>query len=94
MFKIGEKVVCIDDSIGFASGLKTLKLNEIYTIKSIRSSTGALAFKEIEAPLTSSGYYSAHRFRKLDYDFAENILNKIKEELCIDQSLKSQFIYN
>lgn len=85
MFKIGEKVVCIDDSEGFASGLKTLTIHEIYTIKSIRSCTGALTFKEIEAPYLSSGFYSANRFRKLDYQFTENLLAKIKEEVFNDE---------
>ena len=85
MFKIGEKVVCIDDSEGFSSGLKTLIINEIYTIKSIRSCTAALAFNEINAPYDSSGFYSANRFRKLDYSFAENVLAKIKEEFFNDE---------
>ncbi len=84
MFKIGEKVVCIDDSIGLASGLKTLTINEIYTIKSIRNLTGALSFIEIKAPSVSSGFYSAHKFRKLDHSFAEKLLNKIKEEVSKD----------
>lgn len=34
-FKIGQKVVCIDDSRGAISGTKPLKLNEIYTIAAL-----------------------------------------------------------
>ena len=80
MYKIGEKVVCINDSIGYLSNIKSLLINEIYTIKSIRKETGALAFNEITAPINSSGFFNSNRFRKLDYEFAEDCLKNITNQ--------------
>ena len=88
MYKIGEKVVCINDSIGYSSGIKSLIINEIYTIKSIRKETGALSFNEITAPINSSGFYNSNRFRKLDYEFAEECLKYITKQVaeqCISE---------
>lgn len=35
MFKVGQKVVCVDESPGKVSGSKLLKEGEIYTIISL-----------------------------------------------------------
>lgn len=84
-FKIGEKVVCVDDSEGNSSGIKSLKKGEIYTIKSIRKITGALSFNEVEAPIDSSGFYSSYRFRKLDHAHTERICAEIIESLKVEE---------
>ena len=96
-FKIGEKVVCIDDSSPRRKDLRLdIKRNEIYTIRKINISktNGEITFclDEIIGAYCSFwesaiGYYS-WRFRKLDYQFAENLLAELT------QSAKSEYQLN
>ena len=65
-FKIGEKVVCIDPIGG-------LVRNEIYTIEGFNSYDNGLILKEIKG-IKYVGAFKIFRFRKLDYEFAENLL--------------------
>ena len=97
MFKIGEKVVCINASnpkrpdLGF-----DLKQNEIYTIKGFyfTTNTNELTFhlEEIKSYYCDIWNkeigYGAYRFRKLDYEFADNLLAEISE------AMKSETILN
>jgi len=79
-FKVGQRVVCIEDR-----GQKyiTLSRGEMYTVRSVRPSTGGIRVKEIILPQTHYGE-CAHRglrFRKVDEQFAEQLLSEIEEEL-------------
>jgi hypothetical protein len=89
MFKIGEKVVCIDDSKGRYTGKITLVKGEIYTvIKLTNVEEGGVLLKEIEPmknDYNSYHYYSNHRFRKIDYSFSEELLEKIKQDFFKDK---------
>lgn len=100
-FKIGEKVVCIDNTPKniklIQSGFIYPEKGEIYTIRHIFiSSTNELTFylNEIKnAPMeTVVGFievgFAGSRFRKLDYEFAENLLAEIS------QAMKSETIKN
>lgn len=57
-----------------------LKKGELYTVKGFNPYDGGLILKEVKSP--SSGYnaYAANRFRKVDYDFAENLLSDMAQE--------------
>jgi len=81
-FKVGERVVCVDDSIGLTTKTKTLVKNEIYTIYHIVGN--AVFLEEIntvffEGELYSLGY-KASRFRKLDHQFSEDVCAKLIED--------------
>lgn len=93
MFKVGEKIVCIDDSEVKTPQLRGRMIvplkNEIYTIRSFKSTSDGygITLEEIINQKVkfldgiSEPVYDPARFRKLDHDFAENLLNKIKEEV-------------
>lgn len=72
-FKIGEKVVCID-----ATG--DLTKNEIYTIIGFNNYDNGLILQEIKSP-KYLGAFKSFRFRKIDYEFAENLLKEISESV-------------
>lgn len=82
MFKIGEKVVCINDESGWVTGVSLLKKGEIYEV--LNTNIADNGRSEI---LINCGdlFWDASRFRKLDYEFAENVLAKIKEEVFKDK---------
>jgi len=80
MFKIGEKIVCIDPSI-------SLVRNEIYTIFNIKSD-GGLMLHEVEPITIDCNGFKPERFRKIDYDFAENVLAKLIEEVKEQELIK------
>jgi len=72
-FKIGEKVVCIDNK----NGAEELIEKEIYTINLIVSNDIGTGF--ILDGLHQFDAYYQWRFRKLDYEFAEKLLKEITE---------------
>lgn len=77
-FKIGEKVVCINDNAGWITGEKSLKEGNIYEVlKTNISDNGRF---EIEI-IYNGGFWDASRFIKLDYEFAENLLKEISESV-------------
>ena len=76
MFKVGQKVVCIEP-------IKELKYGEIYTCNGYDD-----VFKDsiqiIELGIAGNGKYYcayAYRFRPLDETFAEETLAQIKEQI-------------
>jgi hypothetical protein len=75
MFKIGEKVVCINDQSGWLSAEKKLVKGEIYEVLQVMD-------KDIVVIPNDAGWDKS-RFRKLDYEFAENLLEKIKQEVSV-----------
>jgi len=75
-FKIGEKVVCVDNK----NGAEELIEKEMYTINLIAvSDTGQIGF--VLNGLHQFEAYYEWRFRKLDYEFAENLLKEISESV-------------
>jgi hypothetical protein len=87
-FKIGEKVVCVDDSLRESGKTKPrIKKGEIYTIVAIHNCCSeSLIVKEIlniglkkcncGSIIQSNGYYS-NRFRKLDHAHTDRIIAKL-----------------
>lgn len=78
MFKIGEKVVCINDNAGWITGEKSLKEGNIYEV--VRTNIADNGRFEIEI-IYNGGFWDESRFRKLDYEFAENLLKEILESV-------------
>ena len=75
-FKIGEKVVCINDKRKWFK-LGGLKKNEMYTIIGFNPYDDGLILRETKSPKSGFNAYAANRFRKLDYTFADKILQTI-----------------
>ena len=92
MFKIGQKVVCINDTplLGQVVRGNIPKKDVMYTIRDIYESKlqpgqVALILKEIINEISPTlgherGFY-AWRFRPVDETWAEDVLNKIAEEI-------------
>lgn len=72
-FKIGEIVVCVDASRRWYK-LGGLRQNEMYTVIGFNSYDGGLILEEVKSQGIGKHAYRADRFRKIDYDFADNIL--------------------
>lgn len=95
MFKIGQKVVCIDDTPRpnkpVRPGVKLPKKDKIYTIRDMYTakSTGELALILVEIKNKPHPSWNkelgflADRFRPIDesYRFAEETLSKIEKEI-------------
>ncbi len=75
-FKIGEIVVCVDASRRWYK-LGGLKQNEMYTVIGHNSYDDGLILEEVKSPCSGQQAYKADRFRKVDYDFAENIIEQM-----------------
>ncbi len=83
-FKIGEKVVC-SNSTPRLYKLGGLTKNQIYTIIGFNPFDGGLILREVKSPKSGFHAYAKDRFRKLDYNFVDEILESInpKEEETI-----------
>lgn len=93
MFKIGQKVVCINDTpkVGKISKNKPLKKNNTYTIRGMYESIThpgmfGLLLEELANPISNQWRkeigYNADRFKPVDMiddsvEWAENILSEI-----------------
>ncbi len=89
-FKIGEIVVCINAKRRWYK-LGGLKENEMYTIIGFNPYDGGLVLNEVKSRWSGYNAYKIDRFRKVDYSFAENILEAIepqKEEVEIEIQLR------
>jgi len=86
MFKIGEKVVCVNDESGWITRSSLLKKGEIYEV--LNTNIADNGRSEI---LINCGdlFWDASRFRKLDYSFAENLLEKIREDVSKDNLVEA-----
>jgi hypothetical protein len=92
---VGQKVVCInntpkDNRPETIEALSKLKVGETYTIREILSNDGsAIALDEIISPyserLGREMGYKSDRFVPLDsYQWADEIMNKISEEIEVE----------
>ena len=76
MFKIGQKVVCINAKNG-----QLLIENEIYTVAGYSSlHPKGLMLREIVSNPVQVGFWE-HRFRPIDDSWVEELLCKLIEEL-------------
>lgn len=79
-FKIGEKVVCVDMSPSYVTGLPiNLKLHEIYTVAGFNPFDFGLILLEVQTDENIYGSFNNKRFRKLDHQFAEDVIAYITE---------------
>ena len=79
-FEIGEVVVCVNARRRWYR-LGGLKKGDLYTVVGFNPYDGGLVLKEVKSPRSGYNAYKAERFRKVDYNFAENILNNIKPKV-------------
>ena len=92
MFKIGQKVVCVDASgLDLSYGEVPLELGKIYTIRGFYKHGDSVYLNEIvnKKHLYDLGYleacYLLKRFRPLDETFAEETLKNIAEQIEQEQ---------
>lgn len=79
MFKIGQKVVCINSEAGWLDGIKELVNGETYTINHVIEQINNVGVIGV------SGCWNASRFRPLDDGWAEEILCKLIEQINADE---------
>jgi hypothetical protein len=88
MFKIGEKVVFIGQQRKPKfEGFKFPQVNEIVTIHAI-CGVKSSSYYVSEYLIDNNGNpqsFMPDNFRKLDHSFAENLLEKIKQEVSNDK---------
>lgn len=82
MFKIGDEVVCIDDS---HQTHPTLKKGEKYIIRGFRKLTGGLYLVGIKLPNATDGEigHNQNRFQKVDW--VDELLRKLMSEVQADE---------
>ena len=91
MFKIGQKVVCINDrnqiNDTILGTLNPVKKDYIYTIRKINN-TGGLMFEEFIQGYHFSGEeagFKSSRFKPLQNDWVEYLLCKLMSEVEADE---------
>lgn len=98
MFKIGQKVVCVD-----TTKARHIKQNEIYTISDVIScGCGAVHLVLFEFSFfdpsqicgscktpTKLTSFLPYRFRPIDYTFGEKLAEEIQEEINQEQLIES-----
>ena len=89
MFKIGETVVCTNAKRRWFR-LGGLQENEMYTIIGFNPYDDGLILKEVKSPGSAYHAFAANRFRKVDYAFAENVLNELKPQPQAEPQLDEQ----
>jgi len=86
-FKIGELVVCINAKRRWYK-LGGLQVNEMYTVTGFNPYDGGLILKEIKSPTSAYHAFASNRFRKVDYSFAEKIIEELQTETIPEPILK------
>ena len=76
-FKIGEVVVCINAKRRWFQ-LGGLEKNEMYTVVGFNPYDGGLILKEAKSPRSGCNAYRADRFRKVDYNFVNSIIETLQ----------------
>ena len=79
MFKVGEIVVCVNARRRWYR-LGGLEKNQMYTVTGFNPYDGGLILKEAKSPRSGFNAFAANRFRKVDYDFATNILEEMQSQ--------------
>tara|TARA_R110002073_G_scaffold336208_1_gene530981 strand:- start:132342 stop:132650 length:309 start_codon:yes stop_codon:yes gene_type:complete len=75
-FKIGEVVVCVNAKRRWYR-LGGLTKNEMYTIVGFNPYDDGLILEEVKSKRSGHNAYRADRFRKVDYAFANRVLENI-----------------
>jgi hypothetical protein len=78
-FEIGEIVVCVNAKRRWYK-LGGLQENEMYTVTGFNPYDGGLILKEVKSPKSGYNAFAASRFRKVDYNFAENVLTELQPQ--------------
>lgn len=78
-FEIGEIVVCVNAKRRWYR-LGGLKENEMYTVTGFNPYDGGLILKEVKSPRSGYHAFAANRFRKVDYNFAKNVISQIQPQ--------------
>jgi hypothetical protein len=76
-FRIGEVVVCINAKRRWFK-LGGLREKEMYTIIGFNPYDGGLILKESKSPRSGYNAYAMNRFRKVDYKFANTIIETLQ----------------
>lgn len=79
MFKVGQKVVCINDD-GFEFFTPKLIKNEIYTIRTLIG----IHLTVVEFGDDDNLRYFQTRFRPIDYRFGEKLAEEINQENLVN----------
>ena len=78
-FEIGEIVVCVNARRNWYK-LGGLKRDEMYTVIGFNPYDDGLILKEVKSPGSGCHAFAAERFRKVDYNFAENIIEELQSQ--------------
>ena len=87
MFYVGQKVICVNDMHQYGPYPCVVK-DEIYTIRGFRRSTGGVYVAGIFLQVYSGGEeqgFLRFRFMGIDDGFADEILEKIKPEIEVEE---------
>lgn len=76
-FEIGEIVVCVNAKRRWYR-LGGLQENEMYTVTGFNPYDGGLILKEAKSPRSGYNAFAANRFRKVDYNFASNVMEQVQ----------------
>ena len=68
--KIGDKVICIDDSAGKLDGIKRLKKEKVYTVLNVTKTDVFVIPNDLS--------WDKRRFRLVNFEWAEKVLLKLK----------------
>ena len=89
-FKKGEVVVCTNAKRRWYR-LGGLQENEMYTVIGFNPYDGGLMLKEVKSPTSAYHAFASNRFRKVDYYFAEKLLEEFQTQIHQESQLKGQF---
>ncbi len=81
MFKVGQKVVCIESS---TNGIKNVIKGEIYTVEKYSNNGIGVIVKEAISQFIENGFWE-HRFRSIENDWVEELLCKLMSEVEADE---------
>jgi len=87
-FEIGEVVVCVNARRNWYK-LGGLKKDEMYTVVGYNPYDNGLILKEVKSPGSGYNAFAAERFRKVDYNFAENVLEDLQPQIISEVSPKN-----
>lgn len=88
LFKIGQKIVCVDDSKQFGAKYGYTKVieGEIYTIRDFNIRDSILLVEIVHKPSRCIGGfyesgYGKFRFRPIDFRFGKTVAEEIEQEI-------------
>lgn len=92
MFKVGQKIVCVDSSNQTMMGYTPVIKDHIYTIRAFTPTRTILLVEIVNTPIhLMDGYresgYNQSRFRPIETKWVEELLERITEDINIDEML-------